>query len=398
MKCDQLRETLQERDPEEITQEQWADIERHAAECGQCREFVDEWRSCEESMTLLLGLVAEEARSPLQPPERAQRLPVRNAVRWNWRTALGTGSLFLAFGAVFGGLVAVTLLTPQVRAGPFNELLDVPFFNEAFVSGAGFNESFEEGLGGWDTPTDEPNYAYLDPSVSHSGRYSVRLLHRSYGGRISKTFRVPVPANSAVRFGAWVRSPRGGSPSNKWLNLGLRVGNASSGHDVMLVDGRWQPITFTLNAIEPAERIDLSVSTKAGNGRYAGMDWASWVDDVRLYLTSSPSRWNWNAEGDRITVRIELPEPYKPTSARLSEIYLRAVPQEVPYLRCERSYIEGRQIVAEFVSERHVGFLRAGSTSASDSPSLDVVLTAREGDLPCIFGAGIRGRSGERVP
>ncbi|HQU18494.1 MAG TPA: hypothetical protein PLA92_05540, partial [Fimbriimonadaceae bacterium] len=108
--------------------------------------------------------------------------------------------------------------------------------------------------------------------------------------------------------------------------------------------------------------------------------------------------WEWRVVGDRITVRMELPEPYEPTSVSLSEIYLRAVPQSVPYLRSSRSYIEGRQVVAEFVSERHVSFLRTGSVGSSDSPSLDVVMTAREGDLPCIFGAGVRGLSGIRSP
>lgn len=396
MTCEQLRRALQESDPEELTQEQWAEIDLHASGCERCRAFVNEWRSCEESMTLLLGLVSQDALSPAQPAASLPQTPAVAALGWNWRTALGTGGLFLGFGAVLGGLAAVALLSPRVRAGPFNELLDVPFFNEAFVSGAGFSESFEEGIEGWDHLGSGPNYAYLDPSVSHTGRYSLRLLHRNYGGGIRKEFRTPIPANSTVRFGAWIRSPRGGSPSNKWLSLGLSVGATSAGHDVMLVDGRWQPITFTLQVDEPTDRLRVDLTTQAGHGQYTGMDWASWIDDVRLYLTSSPSRWEWRAEGDRITVRMELPEPYKPTSVNLSEIYLRAVPQSVPYLRSSRTYIEGRQVVAEFVSERHVSFLRTGSVGSRDSPSLDVVMTAREGDLPCIFGAGIRGLSGVR--
>lgn len=347
-------------------------------------------------MTLLLGLVSQDALSPAQPAASLPQTPAVAALGWNWRTALGTGGLFLGFGAVLGGLAAVTLLSPRVRAGPFNELLDVPFFNEAFVSGAGFSESFEEGIEGWDHLGSGPNYAYLDPSVSHTGRYSLRLLHRNYGGGIRKEFRTPIPANSTVRFGAWIRSPRGGSPSNKWLSLGLSVGATSAGHDVMLVDGRWQPITFTLQVDEPTDRLRVDLTTQAGHGQYTGTDWASWIDDVRLYLTSNPSHWEWSVEGDRITVRMELPEPYEPTSVSLSEIYLRAVPQSVPYLRSSRTYIEGRQVVAEFVSERHVSFLRTGSVGSSDSPSLDVVMTAREGDLPCIFGAGIRGLSGVR--
>lgn len=398
MTCEQLRRALQENDPDELTQDQWASIDLHASGCEPCRAFVDEWRSCEESMTLLLGLVSQEAPSPAQPEASLPRTPAVAAARWNWRTALGTGGLFLGFGAILGGLAAVTLLTPQVQAGPYNELLDVPFFNEAYVSGAGFSEGFEEGLDGWDIPGSGPNYAYLDPSVSHTGRYSLRLLHRSYGGRIQKEFRTPIPPNSTVRFGAWIRSPRGGSPSNKWLNLGLSVGATGMGHDVLLVDGRWQPITFTLQVEEPTDRLSVNLTTQAGHGQYTGMDWASWVDDVRLYIVSSPSRWEWRVEGDRITVRMELPEPYEPTSVGLSEIYLRAVPQSVPYMRSSRSYIEGRQVVAEFVSERHVGFLRSGSSGSSDSPSLDVVMTAREGDLPCIFGAGIRGLSGVSSP
>lgn len=398
MTCEQLRRALQESDPEELTQEQWAEIDLHASGCERCRAFVDEWRSCEESMTLLLGLVSQEALSPAQPAASLPQTPAVAALGWNWRTALGTGGLFLGFGVVLGGLAAVTLLSPRVRAGPFNELLDVPFFNEAFVSGAGFSESFEEGLEEWDKRGIGPNHAYLDPSVSHTGRYSLRLLHRNYGGGIRKEFRTPIPANSTVRFGAWIRSPRGGSPSNKWLSLGLSVGATSAGHDVMLVDGRWQPITFTLQVDEPTDRLRVDLTTQAGHGQYTGTDWASWIDDVRLYLTSNPSHWEWRVEGDRITVRMELPEPYEPTSVSLSEIYLRAVPQSVPYLRSSRSYIEGRQVVAEFVSERHVSFLRTGSVGLSDSPSLDVVMTAREGDLPCIFSAGVRGLSGIRSP
>ncbi|RIJ98933.1 MAG: hypothetical protein DCC46_09835 [Armatimonadetes bacterium] len=398
MTCEQLRRALQESDPEELTQEQWAEIDLHASGCERCRAFVDEWRSCEESMTLLLGLVSQEALSPAQPAASLPQTPAVAALGWNWRTALGTGGLFLGFGAVLGGLAAVTILTPQVRAGPFNELLDVPFFNEAFVSGAGFIESFEEGLEEWDKRGIGPNHAYLDPSVSHTGRYSLRLLHRNYGGGIRKEFRTPIPANSTVRFGAWIRSPRGGSPSNKWLSLGLSVGATSAGHDVMLVDGRWQPITFTLQVDEPTDRLRVDLTTQAGHGQYTGTDWASWIDDVRLYLTSNPSHWEWRVEGDRITVRMELPEPYEPTSVSLSEIYLRAVPQSVPYLRSSRSYIEGRQVVAEFVSERHVSFLRTDKAGSSDSPSLDVVMAAREGDLPCIFGAGVRGFSGFRSP
>lgn len=398
MTCEQLRRALQESDPEELTQDQWAEIDLHASGCEPCRTFVAEWRSCEESMTLLLGLASREEPTPAQPAASLRRTPVVAALRWNWRTALGTGGLFLGFGAVLGGLAAVTILTPQVRAGPFNELLDVPFFNEAFVSGAGFIESFEEGLEEWDKRGIGPNHAYLDPSVSHTGRYSLRLLHRSHGGGIQKEFRTPIPANSTVRFGAWIRSPRGGSPSNKWLSLGLSVGATSAGHDVMLVDGRWQPITFTLQVDEPTDRLRVDLTTQAGHGQYTGMDWASWIDDVRLYLTSNPSHWEWHVEGDRITVRMELPEPYEPTSVSLSEIYLRAVPQSVPYLRSSRSYIEGRQVVAEFVSERHVGFLRTDKAGSSDSPSLDVVMAARKGDLPCIFGAGVRGLSGIRSP
>lgn len=75
MTCEQLRRVLQESDPEELTQDRWAEIDLHSSGCERCRAFVDEWRSCEQSMTLLLGLASRAEPTPAQPAASLRRTP-----------------------------------------------------------------------------------------------------------------------------------------------------------------------------------------------------------------------------------------------------------------------------------------------------------------------------------
>lgn len=400
MTCRHVRKTLANSAPVELSPEVLSQIKHHAESCAKCAALLAKAQRLDAALALMLadpeGAVeadallasAETRKRPAQPRYR------RSGPGFRWLAIAGGTSLTLVFGVLLGAIVGMAILAPTVEAKIPAEALDVPFLNDAFVRGGGYFDDFESGLGDWEPQQHGPNFAELSDDQAHSGRKSLKFYHREYGGFYMKRFNTPIPPNSVIRLATWVLSPRGGTADNKWLNLGIGLeAGPSASIDVLTQDTRWQPMTMQLYVAQGADRFHVAITTGPGNGNHKGWDWTSWVDDVRVYLTSGVERTLWVIEGDTVHMAVKLPMPYGKDSVDFSRVFVRDLQKRIEIVRASKvdaiRTASGDLLIFKFQSADLVRFIREEEDSNGEPVHLQVVFSAQIGDIPCIFSTGI---------
>ncbi|MBI5706026.1 MAG: hypothetical protein HZC36_03440 [Armatimonadetes bacterium] len=401
MTCRHVRKALAGSAPVELPPALLAEIKQHAESCSGCAANLAKSQRLDAAMALLVadpeGMAGAEVLLASSRPrsESSSSSSRRTSPGFRWLMFAGGTSLTLVLGIALGGFAGIALLVPTVDAKSSAEFLDVPFLNEAFVRGGGFFDDFESGLGAWKPQPNGPNYAELSGEEAHSGSKSLKFYHREYGGLYDKRFNTPVPAGGIIRLATWVLSPRGGAADNKWLNLGIGTGTEAdsgpvAGIDVLSVDSRWQPVTLQLAVAQTTPGFHVQLTTGPGHGQYSGWDWASWVDDVRVYLNAGVEKSVWMIEGDTLRMAVRLPKPYGPKSADLTRVYVRDLQKRISAVPADERRVFDDVMVFTFRSPKLVAFIQEETESDGSPVSLQMVLSAQIGDIPCIFSAGIR--------
>ena len=157
-------------------------------------------------------------------------------------------------------------------------------------------------------------FALIDDTVRHSGSRSLKLVQRFGSGTLRQQLPFLLPAGSTVIFGAWILSPRGGSPDNKWISLSIcgDQGVPLATTDCLDPTPEWKRFVVQATLQRASSRCFIELNAGNGVGRHRGWDWATWVDDLFVGVTIHLQPVNTNAKltNGLIVQYAELPAGY----------------------------------------------------------------------------------------
>lgn len=387
MNCKDARKLLEEEVLVDLEPAQMASLRHHAESCPKCARLLADATRRDAALTSLLSELEPATESK---PAASTWSGFRRGYRW--QTAFGSVVLGFAGGFVFGPGKAL----PQAHASAIEEVLIYRgVLNEAIVGPSAFIEGFESGLDGWDLGPSVHNYVASDSTVRHGGQSSLKLYNRSWGGVAMRHFDCPIPKGATVRLAYWLLTPKGGTPNNKWFSSSINT-DAEETMDLDVLDPNpsWRPVTFAMTCQQVADGFTVHLATGAGHGAYQGFDWATWVDDVRVYVGSLVESASWKLYGDRLEVNVVLPEPYTAEDVDLGHIVVWTIYGDFSPVRAESAEVNGEALKLVFRSNAVAHYLRTKKTDEGRDAPLDVVFPAKRGDLPCVFTVATYGTEG----
>lgn len=374
MNCKDCNELLDHGVFADLAADERREIETHAAGCPACAARLKEAVAYDR---LLSGFF--DSREAALAARRRRWAP------WSWRVLAVAAALAIsAFGGQFVGRSRGQADGRRQYASLFAQA-DASSMPPAEVlrsaAGLGFENGFMDLDFGRDSgfvpsPGNDPLFAELDSSVTHSGRPSLKIYQRSNSGDVVRHIGLPLPVGTEVKLIFWALLPKGGTNTNKWISASLRGdaadGGTAAGSAVELYDAspNWRPYILSLGIFKPSTGFDICFGT-GGDGLYRGWDWAGWIDDAQVDLCLHPQEpIAWSGSGDVLRARLVLPAPYRaedvdPASVRLiaySHEYAPVSPVAHP-----SGFAKG---VYRFESADAIKALRAGNPDLPGTPAV----------------------------
>jgi hypothetical protein len=328
IKCDRVQALIKDPGVPSLSDDLAGEVFDHIADCEPCLAVFERasliCAAIEETVSDMpeAGTVPEQ-QGRSRPDNRtvwgifansARRIAASRPIRLIGIPVFACGGLALA------GWFAAPLVSawrfPGGDARPIKE--SIQLLQES-TPRSGPAEESANAIGPWKIECDPPlpGFATLDASVTNSGEPSLKLIQRSASGRLEQNIPVPLPSGTEIKLGAWIYSPRGGSPDNKYFAMGVStpgIGNVAS-IDILDASPVWRPYILSTVLTKPTTSISLTL-TMTGNGTYEGWDWATWVDDVFVGI-SMPLSGTCRQIQDSLVIDARVPEGFD--TSNLSE-------------------------------------------------------------------------------
>jgi hypothetical protein len=415
MTCRQVERAIAGSPISDLSPEVLGGLQMHAAGCPACAALLQREALADALLSAHVppSLVLKTAEEPEGiPVETAKRLAEgRNARKRG--TTWGPGPRWLAYAAASLMLVGVgeeigrrkstasaaergvlsSVVTPALADHIPPELMLHGVEDSGFESGTIVREGFNDLKDGrWHTRP-SPHTAIIDRRVAHSGRSSLKLFQREYGGHVERHFDLPLPPGTKIRYAVWAKSPSGGSVNNKYFTAGLNVngvGNLQA--TVIQASPEWKEIMYEFGTEHFAAGFGVAFSTSFGDGRYKGWDVATWVDDFSLSVLLNGRATYSLDKGDRLTVRLVLPAPYRIEDVdRDSITWTDESDDRHPPVRPVSVEPVNGAIEATFEDHEAAEILRLGAPNGQDPSNANIWGRVRYGKFSVPFFAGFYG-------
>lgn len=385
-----------------LSEEECRSLEEHASECARCSATI-EAALREESHALMHAMSIVETPQEVHLRVLDRRRHFLPQVPRAWLPVLGLATIAGAvwLGATLSPTQVMMAMVPKAVAAPVND-------EDRFIGGLS-DFGFERGIIGWGNYEDEkdeivsrsqdtryPHFEEIDSTTSRSGKSSLRLYHRQWGGRAERQIDLPVPPNTLIKLAFWALTPKGGSPQNKWLSAGIST-DTGDGVSVDVIDPspHWRPFVVNFTTGRAARRLLVEFNTSSGKGEiapgvpYDRNDWSSWIDDVAISLQLPFDISAWQASGDRLQVECHVSEPYSAKDIVADSISLRVGHSEIPLVNGRILSREGNKVRLEFHSTAAVSRMNTPYTDTGDPKTAQVLGFVRYGSIDVPFVAGL---------